>query len=241
MLAMDAHIDLLVPRGSNAFVRHIMDNTRIPVMGHADGICHLYIDKNADIKMAVDVAADSKCQYPAVCNAVETLLVHKDIAEEFLPEIKKAFAEKKCEIRGCERTRAIIDCVPATAEDWDAEYLDLTLAVKIVDSLADAIAHINAHGSGHTDSIVTADAATAEEFMNAVDSANVYWNCSTRFSDGFRYGLGAEVGVSTSKLHARGPVGLDGLCSYKWKLAGNGHTVAPFANGDMKFTHNKIF
>ena len=240
MLALDDHIDLLIPRGSNAFVKHIMDNTRIPVMGHADGICHVYVDADADVKMAAAVAADSKCQYPAVCNAAETLLVHADIAREFLPVLKEALDAKKCEIRGCERTRAIIPCSPATDADWGEEYLDLILAVKIVGSAAEAVAHINKHGSGHTDTIVTANAQTAETFMDTVDSADVFWNCSTRFADGFRYGLGAEVGVSTSKLHARGPVGLDGLCSYKWKLAGNGHTVAPFADGSAKFTHKSL-
>ncbi|MCL1910222.1 MAG: glutamate-5-semialdehyde dehydrogenase [Kiritimatiellaeota bacterium] len=240
MLAFDEHIDLIIPRGSNAFVRHIMDNTRIPVMGHADGVCHLYVDRAADVRMAVDVAVDSKCQYPAVCNALETLLVHKDIADVFLPALSVELKGRNCVIRGCERTRFIIDCIPATSEDWDAEYLDLILAVKVVDSPADAIAHINTHGSKHTDAIITSDAPTAEQFMNAVDSADVFWNCSTRFADGFRFGLGAEVGVSTSKLHARGPVGLDGLCSYKWKLIGAGQTVAPFAEGREKFTHREI-
>ena len=240
ILALDEDIDLLIPRGSNAFVRHIMDNTRIPVMGHADGICHAFVDASADVEMAVAIAADSKCQYPSVCNALETLLVHKDAAAAFLPALKAELVSRNCEMRGCDKTRAVIDCAPAAVEDWDTEYLDLILSIKIVDDLAAAIAHINRHGSGHTDAIITADRASAEAFMNAVDSADVFWNCSTRFADGFRYGLGAEVGISTSKLHARGPVGLEGLCSYKWKLEGAGHTVAPFADGTRKFTHVEL-
>ena len=240
ILALDEDIDLLIPRGSNAFVRHIMDNTRIPVMGHADGICHAFVDASADVKMAVAIAADSKCQYPSVCNALETLLVHKDIAAAFLPALKAELDSRRCEMRGCDKTRAIIDCAPAVDADWDTEYLDLILSIKIVDGLDAAIAHINKHGSGHTDAIISADPANAEAFMNAVDSADVFWNCSTRFADGFRYGLGAEVGISTSKLHARGPVGLEGLCSYKWKLAGAGQIVAPFADGTQKFTHKEL-
>ncbi len=237
ILAMDETIDLLIPRGSNAFVRYIMDNTRIPVMGHADGLCHVYVDKAADVPMGVDVVADSKCQYPAVCNAAETLLVHADAAASFLPALQKELVLRGVELRGCERTRKLIACTPATDADWDTEYLDLVLSVKVVDDMDEAIRHINTHGSGHTDAIITADAVAAEEFMNRVDSADVFWNCSTRFADGFRFGLGAEVGISTSKLHARGPVGLEGLMSYKWKLRGHGQTVAPFASGSVKFTH----
>ena len=237
MLALDESIDLLIPRGSNAFVRYIMDHTRIPVMGHADGICHVYVDQAADLDMAVAIVADSKCQYPAVCNAAETLLVHSARAAAFLPVLQKALESRQVEIRGCERTRQIISCAPAQDVDWDTEYLDLILSIRVVDSLDEAIRHINRHGSGHTDAIVTADAEAAEAFMNRVDSADVFWNCSTRFADGFRFGLGAEVGISTSKLHARGPVGLDGLMSYKWKLRGTGQIVAPFAEGRQQFTH----
>lgn len=240
LLAMDDCVDLLIPRGSNAFVRYIMDHTRIPVMGHADGICHVYVDRAADIKMAVNIVVDAKCQYAAVCNAVETLLVHTDVAPEFLPKMREALLARNVALRGCERTRAIIDCTPATEEDWDTEYLDAVLAIKIVDGSDDAITHINRHGSGHTDAIVTSDAATAEVFLDQVDAADVFWNCSTRFADGFRYGLGAEVGISTSKLHARGPVGLEGLMSYKWKLRGAGQTVAPFAAGELAFTHRDL-
>ena len=240
MLAMDESIDLLIPRGSNAFVRYIMDNTRIPVMGHADGICHVYVDRAADLAMALDIVEDAKCQYPAVCNAVETLLVHQDAAAAFLPALEMRLSTRSVKLLGCDRTRQFIACPPAADEDWDAEYLDLVLSVKIVESFDAAVRHINTHGSGHTDAIVTQDAPTAEAFLDRVDSADVFWNCSTRFADGFRYGLGAEVGISTSKLHARGPVGLEGLMSYKWKLRGAGHVVAPFADGRKTFTHVEL-
>jgi glutamate-5-semialdehyde dehydrogenase len=242
MLALDEYIDLVIPRGSNEFVRYIMNNTNIPVLGHADGICHVYIESDADMRMAVDVTVDSKCQYVAVCNAAETLLVHRDIAAEFLPKAKAALEAAGCRLRGCERTAAIIDVEPATEQDWATEYLDYILSIKIVDDLDAAIEHINRYGSGHTDAIVTTDKAKAEKFMSLVDSANVLWNCSTRFSDGFRYGLGAEVGISTNKIHARGPVGLEGLVIYKYKLLGTGQIVADYAgeNSKKKFTHKKI-
>jgi len=241
MLALDEQIDLLIPRGSNDFVRHIMANTNIPVLGHADGICHVYIAADADLDMAVRIAADSKCQYVAVCNAAETLLVDAAIAPAFLPQAKAALEAAGCRLKGCERTRAIIDCEPATEDDWSTEYLDLILSIKVVDGLDAAIDHINHYGSGHTDAIVTADRESAERFMNLVDSADVFWNASTRFSDGYRYGLGAEVGISTNKIHARGPVGLDGLVIYKWKLLGKGQIVADYSgpNG-RKFTHKKL-
>lgn len=240
MLALDDLIDLVIPRGSNAFVRHIMETSRIPVMGHADGICHVYVDAAAELGMALDIAEDSKCQYVAVCNAAETLLVHAGVAEDFLPRLRERLAARKVELRGCPRTVALIGGPAATEKDWDTEYLDYILSVKVVDSLDDAIAHINRHGSGHTDAIVTADAAAADRFMELVDSGNVFWNASTRFADGFRYGLGAEVGISTSKLHARGPVGLEGLLIYKWKLRGSGHIVAPYAAGRRAFTHRVL-
>ncbi len=241
MLAMDEQIDLVIPRGSNAFVRYIMDNTNIPVLGHADGICHVYVDGEADLDMAVNIAVDSKCQYVAVCNAAETLLVDGKIAREFLPELKTAMEANGVQLRGCEQTCSVIDIAPATDEDWGTEYLDLILSIKIVDGMDEAIEHINRYGSGHTDAIVTSDKDKAETFMALVDSADVFWNCSTRFSDGFRYGLGAEVGVSTSKIHARGPVGLDGLIIYKWKLYGKGQTVADYSGENAKkFTHKKL-
>lgn len=240
MLKMDGFIDLIIPRGSNEFVRYIMDNSQIPVMGHADGICHCFVDKEADPEMAVRIVVDSKTQYVAVCNATETLLVHEGIAEQFLPEVKRALEGKNVEMVGCPKTRELIPVAPATEEDWQTEYLDYKLAIRVVSHLDDAIGHINQYGSGHTDSIVTADWSRAERFMNYVDSGNVFWNCSTRFSDGFRYGFGAEVGVSTSKIHARGPVGLDGLLIYKYKLLGNGHVVEDYAKRNKTFKHNKL-
>ncbi|MHC4587576.1 MAG: glutamate-5-semialdehyde dehydrogenase [Planctomycetota bacterium] len=241
MLALDEYIDLIIPRGSNDFVRYIMDNTNIPVLGHADGICHVYIDGDADPDMAVNITVDSKCQYVAVCNAAETLLVDNKIAGKLLPKVKTALEEKGVELRGCEKTQSIIDVKPATKEDWSTEYLDYILSIKIVDGLDKAIEHINNYGSGHTDTIVTTDKDKAERFMALVDSGNVFWNASTRFSDGFRYGLGAEVGISTNKIHARGPVGLEGLVIYKWKLIGNGQVAADYSGSDAKiFTHKKI-
>jgi len=241
MLALDEYIDLIIPRGSNEFVRYIMDNTNIPVLGHADGICHVYIDSDADLDMAVNITVDSKCQYVAVCNAAETLLVDNKVAEKFLPKAKTALEEKGVQLRGCEKTVSIIDVKPAVEEDWSTEYLDYILSIKVVDGLEKAIEHINHFGSGHTDSIVTADKDKAERFMDLVDSANVLWNCSTRFADGFRYGLGAEVGISTNKIHARGPVGLEGLVIYKWKLVGTGQVVADYTGPNAKkFTHRTI-
>jgi glutamate-5-semialdehyde dehydrogenase len=241
MLALEEHIDLIIPRGSNEFVRHIMNNTNIPVLGHADGICHVYVDGDADLEMAVNVTVDSKCQYVAVCNAAETLLVDAKIADTFLPKVKAALEQKNVELRGCEKTASMIEVKPATEEDWSAEYLDNILSIRVVDGLDAAIDHINRYGSGHTDSIVTADKGKAERFMSLVDSANVFWNCSTRFSDGYRYGLGAEVGISTNKIHARGPVGLEGLLIYKWRLSGTGQIVADYSGPDAKkFTHRKL-
>ena len=241
MLTMDEHIDLIIPRGSNEFVRYIMENTNIPVLGHADGICHVYIDKKADIDMAVRITVDSKTQYVAVCNAAETLLVHKDIAANSLPKLKAALTNKGVEIRGCERTARLIDVKPAIEEDWRTEYLDLILSIKVVDSMEDAINHINRYGSRHTDVIVTTDKARGVRFMDYVDSACVFMNCSSRFNDGFRFGLGAEVGISTSKIHARGPVGLEGLVIYKWRLIGNGHVVADYSGKDARaFTHRPL-
>jgi glutamate-5-semialdehyde dehydrogenase len=241
MLAMDEYIDLIIPRGSNAFVRHIMENTHIPVLGHADGICHIYIDSAADAKMAVKIAKDSKCQYVAVCNAAETILVHHDIAAGYLPEMKKALEAENVEIRGCSETLKIIDAKKATEEDWRTEYLDLIVSVKVVSTIDDAISHINTYGSGHTDVIVTNDKERALKFMNLVDSADVFLNCSSRFSDGFRFGLGAEVGISTNKIHARGPVGLEGLLIYKWRLFGNGHIVADYSGSNARsFTHRPL-
>ena len=241
MLALDQYIDLVIPRGSNAFVRFIMDNTRIPVLGHADGICHLYIDRDADLDKACRIALDAKCQYPAVCNALETLLVDAAVAERFLPMIQQAYRQANVELRGDERTVQLIGCVAAGDDDWRTEYNDLILSIKVVNGLDEALQHINTFGSRHTDAIVTENRETARRFMSLVDSANVFWNCSTRFSDGFRYGLGAEVGISTNKIHARGPVGLEGLVTYKWKLIGSGQIVADYSGPQAKnFTHRSL-
>jgi len=241
MLALDQDIDLIIPRGSNDFIRYIMENTNIAVLGHADGICHVYVDADADLDMAINITADSKCQYVAVCNAAETMLVDEKIAAAFLPKVKTTLEQKGVQLRGCKKTASIINVKPASEEDWSTEYLDYILSIKVVDGLDEAIDHINRYGSGHTDAIVTADKEKAERFMELVDSANVFWNCSTRFSDGFRYGLGAEVGISTGKIHARGPVGLEGLVIYKWKLLGSGQIVADYSgSGARKFTHKKL-
>lgn len=240
LLELDTIVDLLIPRGSNEFVRYVMDHTRIPVLGHADGICAIYVDEQVPMDLAVQVAVDSKCQYPAVCNAVETLLVHERVASDFLPAFVRATKVHAVKIHGDARTAAIIDCIPATAADWDTEYLDQEIAIKVVDSMEEAIEHIGAHGSGHTDCIVTSDERKARQFLREVDSADVFWNCSTRFADGFRYGLGAEVGISTQKIHARGPVGLDGLVIGKWLLRGDGHTVGSYESGARSFAHRDL-
>ncbi len=242
MLALDRYIDVVIPRGSNEFVRQIMRLTTIPVLGHADGVCHLYLHHDAELEMAGSVAVDAKTQYVAVCNAIETLLVHRDGAERLLPAVGQRLKDAGVELRGCERTRELwSDAAPATEEDWGAEYLDYILAVKVVDSLEEAVDHINTYGSGHTDAILTDDRGQAERFMNGVDSASVMWNCSTRFADGYRYGLGAEVGISTSKIHARGPVGLEGLMSYAWRLYGEGQVVTSYSgSGAKRFTHREL-
>lgn len=241
MLGLDKYIDLIIPRGSNAFVKHIMDNTVISVLGHADGICHLYIDRFADSKMAVDIAVDGKCQYVAVCNATETILIHEAVAEKILPELKQALEAQNVEIRGCEKTCKIIDVKKANEQDWKTEYLDYIVSIKIVASLDTALDHINTYGSGHTDVIATQNKERAIRFMDMADTADAFWNCSSRFSDGFRFGLGAEVGVSTNKIHARGPVGLEGLMIYQWRMIGNGQKVADYAGKNAKpFSHKKL-
>lgn len=234
ILKMEKDIDLLIPRGSNAFVRHVMNNTHIPVLGHADGICSMYIDNEADINKALAVAVDSKVQYVAVCNALETLLVHKDIAKVFLPLYKSLVDKHNVKIHGDEETRKYIDCIPSTEEDYHTEYLDYEMAIKVVGSIDEAIEHISNHSSGHTDAIVTENEEKKQRFFLEVDSADVFANCSTRFSDGFRYGLGAEVGVSTSKIHARGPVGIEGLTTTKWILNGDGQIVATYSGKKAK-------
>ncbi|MGL5134286.1 MAG: glutamate-5-semialdehyde dehydrogenase [Planktothrix sp.] len=241
LLRLDDYVDLIIPRGSNAFVKFVQDNTRIPVLGHAEGICHIYIDKLADIKKAIAITIDAKTQYPAACNAVETLLVHQDIASEFLLEAVTALQAKTVELRGDAKTLKIVNIQPATAEDWSTEYSDLILSIKIVESLEDAIAHINTYGSGHTDAIITEDQTTANTFLNQVDAAGVFHNCSTRFADGFRYGFGAEVGISTQQMPPRGPVGLEGLVTYKYQAVGDGHIVETYSGSNAKsFTHRDL-
>ena len=243
MLKMDDYIDLIIPRGSNAFVRYIMDNSRIPVLGHSDGVCHVYLDAACDPQMAARVTVDAKTQYPAACNAAETLLVHKDAAAKALPITAAALHTAGVRLIADARAQALmpgIPCMAATEADWDAEYLDHVIAIRIVDSIEEAIAHINDHGSHHTDCIITEDEKAAARFFALVDSAGVYHNCSTRFADGFRYGFGAEVGISTGKIHARGPMGLEGLCSYKYILRGHGDIVADFAGKKRSFTHKKL-
>ncbi|MDK2892675.1 MAG: glutamate-5-semialdehyde dehydrogenase [Methanohalophilus sp.] len=246
ILSFDDYIDLLIPRGSNAFVKYIQENTKIPVLGHADGICHVYVDNEADLEKAVDVCFDSKVQYPAVCNAMETMLVHSGIAGEFLPAMLKKFAESGVELRLDEMSMDIarkeaISAKNATDEDWYTEYNDLILSVKIVGDMREAIDHINKYGSHHTDAIVTENQQKMKDFAALVDSSSVMINASTRFADGFRYGKGAEVGISTNKIHARGPVGMEGLVIYKYILIGNGDKVADYSGpGAKSYTHNEL-
>lgn len=235
LLACEKDVDLLIPRGSNQFVQYIMNNTKIPVMGHADGVCHIYVDKDADMAKALPIIVDAKTQYTAACNAVETLLVNRAIAKEFLPKLADACKESKITVRGTQEVADFIPCEVMTEDEFHTEYLDLIVSVKLVGSVEDAITHINYYGSHHTDCILTENDETAVIFMEMVDSAGVYRNCSTRFADGFRYGFGAEVGISTSKLHARGPVGLEGMVTYKYKLQGDGHIVGDYAAGRRSF------
>jgi len=237
LLEMDGEVDLLIPRGSNSFVKMIMDNTKIPVLGHADGVCHTYIDEYAQADKALKIVLDAKMQYPSACNATETILIHKNIAGKILPLINDLFAKEGIEISGCVKTKEIISCNEVL--DWHNEYLDLKVSVKIVEDTDAAISHINRYGSGHTEAIITENDENAKKFMAFCDSGNVFKNCSTRFSDGFRYGFGAEVGISTSKIHARGPVGLEGLVTYKYKLFGSGQTVSEFSSGEKSFVHGK--
>lgn len=225
MLKCDKYINLIIPRGGNSLVRFIKENTKIPVLGHADGICHIFVDESADLSMAEKVVTDAKTQYPSACNSVETLLIH----EKFPHSDKLLAALQLAEIK-----------LEFNPENWSHEYGDKILSVKTVANIDEAIEHINTYGSGHTESIITKSSENAEKFMNNVDSAGVYFNASTRFADGFRYGFGAEVGISTNKTHARGPVGLEGLTIYKYKLIGNGHIVADYANGNKQFHHRDL-
>ncbi|MDG6244830.1 MAG: glutamate-5-semialdehyde dehydrogenase [Methanolobus sp.] len=248
ILSMDAYIDLLIPRGSNAFVKYIQNNTKIPVLGHSDGICHVYVDEEADLSKAYDVCFDSKVQYPAVCNAMETLLINVRIADRFLPKMASMYDEAGVEMRCDDSSFKILEQIDfiksvgrATDDDWRTEYNDLILSIKIVDSIEEAIEHINNYGSHHTDCIITENNMKKKRFTYLVDSASVMLNASTRFADGFRYGKGAEVGISTNKIHARGPVGMEGLLIYKYILVGNGDKVADYAGSEArKYTHRKL-
>lgn len=240
MLKLHDLIDLIIPRGSNAFVRYIMQNSEIPVLGHADGLCHVYVDEACDLDEAVKVAVDSKTQNLSVCNAAETLLVHEKMAKRFLPVLKDALEAKNVELRGDEAACRIIGCAPACEEDWRTEYLDAVLSIRVVPSLEEAIRHINQYGSHHTDAILSSDPAHIERFMMLVDSADVFANCSTRFADGFLFGFGAEVGIATGKIHARGPMGMEGLCTYKYRLYGQGQTLAELNAGELSLTHADI-
>ena len=236
LLSCYEYVDLLIPRGSNSFVKYIMDNTSIPVMGHADGICHTYVDEDFDLDKSIRILVDAKTQYPSACNTTETILIHKNAVDKLFPRLNKAFNDAKIKVFAHENIiDKFVNAVPATDNSFHTEYLEKTVNVKTVDDIDEAINHINTYGSHHTDAILTNIDSNADYFMNRVDSANVYKNCSTRFADGFRYGFGAEVGISTGKLHARGPVGLEGLCTYKYKLYGNGDIVADYADGKKEF------
>lgn len=236
LLSCYEYVDLLIPRGSNSFVKYIMDNTNIPVMGHADGICHTYVDEEFDLDKSIRILVDAKTQYPSACNTTETILIHKNAVDKLFPKLNKAFNDAKIKVFAHENIIDKFDnALLATDNSFHTEYLEKTVNVKTVDDIDEAINHINTYGSHHTDAILTNIDSNADYFMNRVDSANVYKNCSTRFADGFRYGFGAEVGISTGKLHARGPVGLEGLCTYKYKLYGNGDIVADYADGKKEF------
>jgi len=237
MLNLEKIINLIIPRGSNELVKFIQENTRIPVLGHADGICHLFIDKEANLEMALSVALDSKIQYPAACNALETLLIHKDIAPVFLKRAIPLFKSNNVNLVGDTKSLALGIESEANHEDWKTEYLDLILSIKIVDHLDEAVAHIQEYSSKHTDGIITDNTLSANKFMNEVNSSGVFHNCSTRFADGFRYGFGAEVGISTQTLPPRGPVGLEGLVTYKYFLRGEGNIVDDFSSGKSNYTH----
>lgn len=243
LLAYDQYIDLVIPRGSNELVQMVMNSTKIPVLGHADGVCHIFIDESALLEMATSVSIDAKVQYPSACNSMETLLIHKGVAQKFLSAFEPLARSQKVVLKGCPEVKKILPQVSlATEADFYREYGDLTLNLKVVAGLDEAISHIHKFGSQHTDAIITQNTASSNRFLDEVDSANVFVNASTRFADGYRYGFGAEVGISTSKTHARGPVGLEGLLSYKYQLVGNGQVVADYVGSNpKKFLHKKIF
>ncbi len=243
LLRLENEVDLLIPRGSKEFVAFMEKNSRIPVLGHGEGICHVFVDRASDVNKAVSITLDSKVQYPAACNSAETLLVHKEIAAAFLPKIVAELKKAKVEVRGCPRVLALLPdaaLLPATEKDWSTEYSDLILSVRIVDSFEQGLEHIHRYGSRHTECIVTEDQKAAERFLQEVDAAGVFHNASTRFADGYRYGLGAEVGISNGKLHARGPMGIEGLTTYKYKLRGSGHIVAEYSSGARHFKHKSL-
>ena len=243
LLPLEGEVDLLIPRGSREFVSFIEQNSRIPVLGHGEGICHVLVDRAADLNKALAITLDSKVQYPAACNSVETLLVHKEIAATFLPKVVAELHKAKVEIRGCPRVIGLLPDAhvrPATEQDWSTEYSDLILSIKIVDTFDTGLEHIHTYGSKHTECIVTEDRVVADRFLCEVDAAGVFHNASTRFADGYRYGLGAEVGISNGKLHARGPMGIEGLTTYKYKLYGNGQTVAEYSSGRRHFKHKAL-
>ena len=237
LLRLDRFVNLIIPRGSNELVQFIQDNTRIPVLGHADGICHLYVDSSVDVDQAISIALDSKIQYPAACNAIETLLIHENIAEKFIKKSLPIFSNAGVILKGDSKSQSLGVKNLANDQDWSTEYLDLILSIKIVRDVDEAIEHIRKYSSRHTEAIATNDKKIAEKFLSSVDSAGVYHNCSTRFADGFRYGFGAEVGISTQTLPPRGPVGLEGLVTYRYFLRGDGDVVKDFASGDRSFSH----
>jgi glutamate-5-semialdehyde dehydrogenase len=241
LLKMTDLVDMVIPRGPKQLVEFVQANTRIPVLGHAEGICHIYVDETADIDMALAIIDDAKTDYPAACNAAETVLVHEKIASKFLPSLAEMSRSRNVVLRGCERTCAMLanhQIESVKNDDWHREYSDLILAVRVVASIDEAIEHIHTYGSSHTETVVTDDPIAAERFLNEVDSAGVFRNSSTRFADGYRYGFGAEVGISTSKLHARGPVGLDGLTTYKYLLRGSGQIARDYQGANARaFTH----
>ena len=242
LLKLDEFVDLIVPRGSNSFVKYIQENTKIPVLGHSEGVCQVYVDAKADLQKALEICFDSKVQYPAVCNAVDALLIHRSVAGEFLPQLAERYESAGVEIRGDDQTCRVLGARAkrATSADWGHEFLDLIVAIRVVEGLEEAVDYINTHGSHHTDAVITEDAKVAVDFLERVDSSSVIWNASTRFSDGYRYGLGAEVGISTGKIHARGPTGLEGLTIYKYLLIGSGQVVKDYVEGGRKFTHRKL-
>jgi glutamate-5-semialdehyde dehydrogenase len=243
LLHLEGEVDLLIPRGSKEFVAFMERNSRIPVLGHGEGICHVFVDRAADMNKAVAITLDSKVQYPAACNSVETLLVHKDVAAAFLPRVVAELKRANVEVRGCPRVLALLPeakLIPAVEKDWSTEYSSLIISVKIVDTMEQGLEHIHTYGSKHTEGIVTEDQTVAERFLQEVDAAGVFHNASTRFADGYRYGLGAEVGISNGKLHARGPMGIEGLTTYKYKLRGSGHIVSEYSSGVRHFKHKPL-